>query len=318
MTGKGTPLRTVVTLLAAVTGFGALGLGTLLGEAVAAPAAEAATVADCANGVIVAVDFSRWEGTTRTVCDTPLPKNAAEALVAAKFDPTGVTEYPGLSFICTIGSDPPHADCSTTPTGAYWEFWYAKAGSNSWSYSPLGVESLVPTTGSVEGWVFGSNTGASPPKGFASPNAIRASIRPTATTTTSPPTTSPSPTTGSTTPLAPSIGSPTTSTLTAKRPTTTTTRAAAKRDRVTPSKRPVTHTADRSKTALRSDPHPTTTTAAADPKNPSAGIVEGAPAVAVRSRPGSPVPVAIGAVITLALAAAAWLIARRRRRTEEG
>ena len=323
MIRKGTPLRTLAIALAAIGGVGAFGVGALLGQAVNPPAAEAATVAECTNGVIVAVDFAPFRRKTNTVCDAPLPKNAAEALVNAKFDPTGVTEYPGLSFICTIGGDPPGADCSTTPTGAYWEFWYAKAGSNSWTYSPLGAESLVPATGSVEGWFFGTGTGASPPKGAPSPNAIRSTIHATPTTTTSPPsttatTTHPSTPTGATTPLAPNIGSPTTTAPPTKPAPTTTTRAKApNRKRKATPKRSTPSTSARSKTTLDSRADHKATAKPVDPKEHPSGIVEGAPAV-VRSRPGSPVPVVVGAVITLALAAAAWVIARRRRRTEEG
>ena len=88
------------------------------------------------------------------MCGT-LPATAADALVAAKFDPTGVSGY-GLGFICQIAGDPPDDSCSTTPpANAYWSFWYADAGHNTWTYSLAGAMNLEPQAGSVEAWVFG-------------------------------------------------------------------------------------------------------------------------------------------------------------------
>jgi len=99
----------------------------------AAPAG-ADTVANCSNGVIVAADFATWGGNINSVCDPTLPPNAAEALVATGFDPVGVASYGGLAFICQIAGYPQGEDCNTTPPGnAYWAFWYANAGENSWT-----------------------------------------------------------------------------------------------------------------------------------------------------------------------------------------
>ena len=154
----------------------------------------------CSTGVIVAVDFAPWGKDIHGVCDMPVPANAALALVTGKFQPTGVAEYGGLGFICPIAGDPRNEGSATTPPGnAYWSFWYAKAGSDSWTYSQSGPENLDPKTGSAEGWVFGGNSGSIPPRSFPLPNAIRTGQRPdghddhrpshttTPTTATSPP-----------------------------------------------------------------------------------------------------------------------------------
>ena len=91
---------------------------------------------DCSTGVIVAVDFATWAGTINTVCDAgTLPATAAYALQTAGFNPVGVAGY-GLAFICQIGSDPPDDSLpATPPANAYWSFWYADAGNNTWTYS---------------------------------------------------------------------------------------------------------------------------------------------------------------------------------------
>lgn len=173
----------------------------------AAPAG-AATATDCSTGVIVAVDLSQWEsGVTDAVCDTILPANAAYALVATGFNPTPVSDY-GLAFICQIaGADgveyPQGADCSTTPpANAYWSFWFADAGQDSWTYSNVGAMSLQPQPGSVEAWVFGGETGGSQPSGLPSPDAVRTATTQfvTGTGTTG--------TTGTTSTTQPSSGSP--------------------------------------------------------------------------------------------------------------
>jgi hypothetical protein len=302
MIRKGVAQRMVATALAAIAGIAWLGFGGLFGSALIAPSAEAATVANCANGVIVAVDLA---GLVRVVCDTPLPKSAADALVDGKFDPTGVTAYPGLSFICTIDGYPRNADCATTPTGAYWSFWYAEAGQNQWTYSPRGAEALEPTPGSVEGWFFGTDTGATPPtgpNGLSSPNTIRSEFRPTSATSTMPPTT--------TTTISPTTTVP----ITRLTPVTPTTRPPKKK----PSKkRPTTTTLARPKTVPHPHRAPNETAKVVDPKNTTPKIVHGAPAVASRSQAGSPIAAVVGGAIVLGIGVTALVLGRRRRQTEE-
>ncbi len=314
MIRKGIAHRIVATALAAIGGIASLGIGGLLVPALAAPSANAATVANCANGVIVAVDFAAFKGKVNVVCATPLPQNAAEALVKAKFNPVGVAAYPGLSFICTIGGYPLHDPCQTTPTGAYWSFWYANAGQNQWTYSPLGAQSLKPTAGSVEGWFFGTDTGTTPPPALPLPNAIRSAVPPTSTTTTSSSTTTTPPTT-TTTPPTTTTSPTTTAPITRLTPSSTTTRPPKKKPA---KKRPTTTTLARPKVTPHLHPVPKETAKEIDPKKTATGIVHGAPAVADRSHAGSPLPAVIGAAVMSGIGVTAWVISRRRRQTEEG
>ena len=85
-------------MLAAVAA-GVAGLGWCggLGPALPAPPAGAVPAVNCSTGVIVAADFSPWGGDINSVCDATLPATAADALVDAGFDPTGVAGY-GLAL----------------------------------------------------------------------------------------------------------------------------------------------------------------------------------------------------------------------------
>ena len=158
--GRRRPGRIRDLLLAAVAaGVAGLGWWGVLGPVLPAAPAGADPAVNCSTGVIVAADFSPWGGNINSVCDASLPATAAEALVDAKFDPNGVAGY-GLAFICQIAGDPPDDTCATTPPAdAYWAFWYADAGHDTWTYSQSGAMSLEPAAGSVEAWVFGGTPG---------------------------------------------------------------------------------------------------------------------------------------------------------------
>ena len=309
----------------ALAGFsGVLGPATVAAPATPAPVG-AGTVASCSAGVIVAADFSHWGGDINSVCDAALPENAAVALQDAKFDPTGVAGV-GLAFICQIAGFPPHDPCtSTPPADAYWSFWYALAGQNTWTYSQSGAMNLAPSAGSVEAWVFGGNTGASPPSAFPSPNSIRAATvrvvqtTPTTTSPTSQPTqpsvpASTRPATGTTSPApgagptdggqathagGPAGGSP--SDPTTDHPSDPSTTTAA-----TGTTKPAAGRAHPSAGAVRATARGTTT-----PR-----IVNAAPAVAVPPPPNSPLPFVIGGFAVAVLAAAGSVVAWRRRRAD--
>lgn len=143
---------------------------------------------DCSAGVIVAVNDAPWSDAVNTVCDlAPLPATAAYALArqTAGFGPTGVASY-GLAFICQIDGDPPDDSCqSTPPADAYWSFWYADSGNNSWIYSTSGAMNLEPQAGSVEYWVFGGASGAGQPPG-PTPEMLRNATDRSAASTPSP------------------------------------------------------------------------------------------------------------------------------------
>lgn len=320
------PLLAAVAAVAAVAGLGWCGgLGPLL------PAAPAGAdpAANCSGGVIVAADFSPWGGNINSVCDATPPTTAADALVDAKFDPNGVAGY-GLAFICQIAGDPPDDSCATTPPAdAYWAFWYADAGHNTWTYSQSGAMSLEPAPGSVEAWVFGGSSGASPPSGFPSPDSVRAATVRTSGTTTStrpasPPTSSSTTTTPAhatsapppaVTPSAPAGGAggsqhPSTAVpVTGSQPAPTQGGTVPTAPPERPTSPAATRPAGRSHTGT-----PGRVGAPGKPSMPK--IVDAAPALATRSSEGSPLPFLIGAVAVVALAATGGLIAWRRRRTD--
>ncbi len=314
------------SLAAAAVGMAALGWTGGLGPALPTLAAGAAPAVHCSTGVVVVADFAPWGGDINSVCDATLPANASEALVAARFHPTGVAAYGGLNFICQIAGDPPHVTCaSTPPANAYWSFWYADAGSDTWTYSPLGPESLEPRAGSVEAWVFGSNTGAGPPASFPSPNALRtATGRASGTTTTSTqPASSPTSSPSATTPA----GAP--ATTAAPAPPAGAGGNGRTPDAATAAKTPATPAGGAASTTRRTKPSPSTGTGAGtggsrrgtdartppDRKASIPKIVDAAPAMAAQQPQGSPLPFAINAAAVAALAAGAGLIAWRRRRT---
>jgi hypothetical protein len=137
-------------------------------------------------GVMVAVDFSPWGGKIERGCDTGLTTGYA-ALHAAGFTTAG-DDQDGPSFICRIDDDPPPSQdpCINTPSAsAYWSYWHADAGQNTWTYSQQGAMSYKPPPGSVDAWVFGatnmSGTNGSP--GF-SPAQVRSATGQSKTATT--------------------------------------------------------------------------------------------------------------------------------------
>ena len=313
--------------MAGVAGIGGMiALGVV---AVAAPAAPAGAdpAANCSSGVIVAADFSHWGRPINSVCDPALPANAVDALQDAGFDPSGVSGY-GLAFICQIAGFPQNDPCTTTPpANAYWSFWYARAGQDTWTYSQSGAMNVAPTAGSVEGWVFGGSTGASPPATFPSPDSIRAAtVRvlhtpPTSSrpTTSAPSTRGPAPTSGGhAAPPPPGATSPQSGTQSGGGGPA----AAAGVDRGSPVDRtdhvasgpPTSTTAvGAGPSATRRSPGRAVHATAARTGTPR--IVNAAPAVAGTQAPNSPLPFLIGASAVAVLAVAAGVVARRRRRT---
>ncbi len=310
--------------MAIVAGVFALSGGGGMVPALTVASAGADPAGPCSSGVIVAADFAPWGGDINSVCDVSVPANASVALVVAKFHPTGVAEYGGLAFICQIAGDPPHDSCATTPpASAYWSFWYAKPGSDTWSYSQLGPENLHPQSGSAEAWVFGGNSGSSPPRSFPSPDALRTANARTGTTTTTRPASTPT----STTPPGAATTTPSTALSPAGADGNGGTSAGGTSAGGVAATTPAT-TADRpTATSGRTRPDPATATGAGTvgpraagrtPTTPTAGIpkiVDAAPALTDPPPPSSPLPFVIGAAVVLALGATGGLIAWRRRRT---
>jgi hypothetical protein len=162
---------------------GALGIA---GPAVPA-SASAEPVGDCTttSGVIVAVDFAHWGGPVLRACGTT-PTTGYALLNQGGWHTSG-DEHDGPAFICRIGyagfnggaqyPTPAQDACVLTPpASAYWAFWYANPGQDSWNYSPTGAMSTNPVPGSVELWTFGGTTTGGT-SGSAVPSVSPGSLR---------------------------------------------------------------------------------------------------------------------------------------------
>lgn len=292
----------------------------------------------CTAGVIVVIDFSALGGQITESCDTavqPGRSSGLQVLQSSGFSVQGTLQY-GLAFPCRINGEPADQSCDVTPpANAYWAYWHALPGQDSWSYSTSGAESYCPALGSVEGWAFGAGVQPATP-----PSAVRAV---TGTPPASPPSCSgassaapPSPTTVATTAPAPvttrasAPASPAT-VLTAP-PVTVASHAsqaappAAPTTTVRPGAAP-TSVAATSTTVI---PVSTTTQVAAPPGGAPAGpgaAPRGAPAVpivdasaAAHHAPaaGSATAALAGGALVAAVAAGAGLTALRRRRPRPG
>ncbi|MBV1853833.1 hypothetical protein [Catellatospora tritici] len=136
------------------------------------------------SGVILAVDFSHWGGPLLRACGTT-PTTGYQLLNQGGWRTAG-TQHDGPGFVCRIGYSgyqggrqyPTSATekcVLTPPASAYWSYWHADPGQNSWSYSQLGAMSYHPKPGSVDLWTFGATDvdgGQGRPK--FSPNSVRA------------------------------------------------------------------------------------------------------------------------------------------------
>ncbi|MEE1732982.1 hypothetical protein PUR33_28085 [Streptomyces sp. BE282] len=148
----------------------ALAVIGLTGAALLAPASSAGAapqpIGRCttSSGVVLAVDFSHWGGPVYRSCGTT-PTTGYELLNQGGWQTTG-TGHDGPAFICRIGYSghqggkqyprPQQEDCVLTPpASAYWSYWHANPGENTWEYSQLGAMSYKPRPGSVDLWIFG-------------------------------------------------------------------------------------------------------------------------------------------------------------------
>jgi hypothetical protein len=294
--------------------------------------AVASPIADCSTtvGEIVVVDFSHWGGPIDRGCATTL-STGYNAMYEAGFITQG-TQEDGSAFICRIGLSsegsssyeptPSEDSCvDTPPATAYWSYWHADAGQNTWSYSQQGAMDYIPPPGSVDAWVFGATnlSGTTGGPTFP-PSAVRATnTSPTATTTTVPPSTVPPSTatptsTKTTSPTTPTSSDPptriapktgVTSTSTPKGDTPTTSR------RTTASKTAGAQ-GDQSDTTTTDPPEETQSGTGHQPK-----IVNISSSAIGRLPPGGGPPLSfeIGAGIVALLVVAGGLLAWRRRRS---
>lgn len=171
----------------------ALGLTVAAFAATAAPAGAAPqSMGQCttSSGVVLAVDFSHWGGPVYRSCGTT-PTTGYELLNQGGWATTG-TGHDGPAFICRIGYSghqggkqyptPQQDDCVLTPpASAYWSYWHANPGQNTWEYSQLGAMLYKPKPGSVDLWIFGgTNIEGTEGKPTVTPDQLRANnTRPT-------------------------------------------------------------------------------------------------------------------------------------------
>jgi hypothetical protein len=305
----------------------------LLVGAQAAPAVAAPLpIGDCttSSGAILAVDFSHWGGPVLRACGTANGStDTGYQLLNQGGWRTQGTVHDGPAFICRIGyagyqggamyPTAAQEDCNLTPPAtAYWSYWHADPGQNSWTYSNLGAMLYKPKPGSVDLWIFGA-TNIQGTEGLPtfSPDAVRAHNTtaqggvqpggPTGPVNTQGVNPGPPPVKGGNAPLTTTTAPPATTTTTAPPsttppacPTTTTT--------------PDTTTPDTTTPDTSGNPCPATTPASASQAGDHVRIQDAQPRAAVTPSAGSPVPLLIGLGIVLVLGAGGGLFAWRRRR----
>lgn len=139
------------------------------------------------RGMIVAVNFGHWHGPLVRGCALS-SRTGYQLLHAAGFSTAG-DEHDGSGFICRIGDGAFHhgvqyptsaqAACVNTPSAsAYWSYWIALPGHDTWTYSALGAQTQVPARGEVQLWQFGATNLGGGDGGSAvpriKPDALRA------------------------------------------------------------------------------------------------------------------------------------------------
>ncbi|MGA5001218.1 hypothetical protein ACPCB7_24665 [Streptomyces arboris] len=306
----------------------ALAVLGLTGAALLAPASPATAapqpIGRCttSSGVVLAVDFSHWGGPVYRSCGTT-PTTGYELLNQGGWQTTG-TGHDGPAFICRIGYSghqggkqyptPQQEDCVLTPpASAYWSYWHANPGENTWEYSQLGAMSYQPRPGSVDLWIFGgTDIGGTKGRPTLTPNQLRAhNSRPTGGDPAPQPKPKPDPV--RTDPQQPGGGVP------APPPP-----AAAPSETVTASPSP-SPSASATPSASPS-PSPSASASAASASaspgeavaapNKGAKVVDAAPAPDAAHDSGSVMPIAATAGLVAVIGGAAVFAAKRRRRAE--
>ncbi|NYS21226.1 hypothetical protein HFP43_33190 [Streptomyces sp. SJ1-7] len=301
----------------------ALAVLGLTGAAFLAPAPPAAAapqpIGRCttSSGVVLAVDFSHWGGPVYRSCGTT-PTTGYELLNQGGWQTTG-TGHDGPAFICRIGYSghqggkqyppPQQEDCVLTPpASAYWSYWHADPGENTWEYSQLGAMSYKPRPGSVDLWIFGgTNIEGTKGRPTLTPNQLRArNSRPTGGDPAPQPKPKPDPV--RTTPQQPAGGGQ------APPPAAPSETAAA-----SPSPSPsasASPTASASPSASASAPVSASPSEVVAAPGGAAKVVDAAPAPDAGHDSGSVVPVAATAGLVAVIGGAAVFAAKRRRRGE--
>ncbi|MEU7730520.1 hypothetical protein AB0B78_35720 [Streptomyces sp. NPDC040724] len=292
----------------------ALGLTVAGFAATAAPAGAAPQpMGQCttSSGVVLAVDFSRWGGPVYRSCGTT-PTTGYELLNQGGWATTG-TGHDGPAFICRIGYSgfqggkqfptPQQDDCVLTPpASAYWSYWHANPGQNTWEYSQLGAMLYKPKPGSVDLWIFGgTNVEGTEGKPSVTPDQLRAKN--------AQPTGGPAPKdTRTAAPLPPNVN-------TGPRPENPAPAGSTPPATTVP---PPSPSASASPTESAS-PTPSASASSGGPvaaPAPGPEVVEAAPAADAAHDAGSYLPAVVTGALVLLIGAAAVFAAKRRRRAE--
>jgi prenyltransferase beta subunit len=137
------------------------------------------------KGALVAASFAPWSGPIVRGCGTTLTTGRA-LLTAGGFAITGTQRFP--AFICRLAhplfnsstaypTSTQDACVNTPPASAYWSFWTAAKGVNTWTYSPTGADGDKPVAGEVEAWTYGNtDIGGTSGKPTFTPNEIRTGL----------------------------------------------------------------------------------------------------------------------------------------------
>ncbi len=190
-------MRSARRLVHAAAGITVAGLALTAVPAGSPASAAARPVTDCtaASGATVVVDFAYWGGPLLRACGST-PTTGYALLNEGGWHTSG-TEHDGPAFICRIGyagyhhgiqyPTPAHEACvNTPPASAYWTYWQARPGQDTWSYSQAGAPTYHPRPGSISLWIFGG-TNISGTAGSALPSMSPASLRRATTAINAPP-----------------------------------------------------------------------------------------------------------------------------------
>ncbi|MET7391662.1 hypothetical protein ACFYPT_40970 [Streptomyces sp. NPDC005529] len=268
------------------------------------------------SGAVLAVDFSRWGGPVLRSCGTT-PSTGYELLNQGGWRTTG-TGHDGPAFICRIGYSgykggkqyPTAAEDNcvlTPPASAYWSYWHADRGANTWTYSQLGAMLYKPKPGSVDLWIFGAtNIEGTQGRPRITPDQLRAHNTQPQGNAGKPASTAKAPA------LPPGVKTGPAPDGQPKANPSKTEKAAA---------RPQKHSAKPSTSASPTpSPSPSASTSVSPTLAASSStdtrVVDAAPAADVAHDSGSVLPVAAGLSLVVVVGGAAVFVARRRRRTE--
>ncbi|MFF7496923.1 hypothetical protein [Streptomyces rubiginosohelvolus] len=296
----------------------ALAVLGLTGAAVLAPSGPASAapqpIGRCttSSGVVLAVDFSHWGGPVYRSCGTT-PTTGYELLNQGGWRTTG-TGHDGPAFICRIGYSghqggkqyptSQQEDCVLTPpASAYWSYWHADPGEDTWEYSQLGAMSYRPRPGSVDLWIFGgTNIEGTKGRPTVTPDQLRAhNSRPTGGDPAPKPEPKPDPARTAQRPADGDQAPPPPSEKPSEKP---------------PEKPSKSASPSASATASPSPSASATTGAAVAAPEKEAKVVDAAPAADAEHDSGSIVPVAATAGLVVVIGGAAVFAAKRRRREQ--